>query len=367
MLSLSQIVIRRSILDRLIMTKLTFIIPVGPGHFDVYDQAVASVQAQTIPCEHIVVRDETGMGAGYARNRGLEHVESEYVSFLDADDVLDPRFAEITLGVLDEYAAQKSDERYVYTDWLGIHNEAHKAPEPCEAWTNKTFHLVTAVIPTHRVRLVGGFDEVLQGVEDADFYVRLRLSGLCGLHVNAPLVNYREGGQRSVQARLSGEETRALQYMSNRYGGFNLMGCCGSNEQNPIGPENEPSDGDVLAQALWNGNARKLGLASGRLYPRTSYPKLMYVNPKDVDAAPHQWQRVASPMQAANGVILQPEYKSSPDTPWQLAADAIFGGGQSAPQPQSPIEYKPHAAPRKKADVIAKAQEWTKIEGSDLK
>jgi hypothetical protein len=348
------------------MTHLSIIIPCGPYHSQIVTQAVASVNAQTVDCEVIVIDDMEGNGSGWARNRGLEQATGEYCTFLDADDTLDPHFAEVTLGVLAQYAAQKTDQRYVYTDWLGINNVVHTAPEPCDAWTNKTFHLVTAVIPTHAVRAIGGFDEVLQGAEDADFYVRLRLSGLCGLHIVAPLVHYREGGQRSIAARQSGDELKALQYMTNRYGGYNLMGCCGDTTQHPLTPENEPSDGDVLAQALWNGNARKMGLSTGRLYPRTSYPKLLYVSPLDIAAAPHQWKRIDAPLQAANGVVLMPEYKSNPDVPWELAAAAIFGGGMPAPQPQSPIEYKPHANTRKKGETIAKAQGWTKVEGDDL-
>ncbi len=141
------------------------------------------------------------------------------------------------------------------------------------------------------------------------------------------------------------------------------MGCCGDDTQHELKPENEPQDGDVLAQALWNGNMQRRGLSSGRLYKRTSFPKLLYVDKRDIEAAPHHWKEVVTPMQAANGVILQPQYKSTGD--WQSTANAIFGGG--TPQAvQAPIEYKPHVTGRTKAETVKKAAEWTKIEGSDL-
>ena len=168
------------------MSQLTFVIACAGYHRDIVHQAIASIQAQTVPCDHMVMYDEDGHGAGYTRNRGLDQVKTPYVAFLDADDVIDTRFAELCLGVLDHYASSHTDVRYAYTDWLGLHNVAHKAPDPCEAWTNKTFHLVTTVIPTEKARIIGGFDEQLQGAEDADFYIRLRLSGVCGLHINAP-------------------------------------------------------------------------------------------------------------------------------------------------------------------------------------
>lgn len=342
------------------MADLTFIIACGPYHTNIVHEAIASVKAQTIPCDLIVIEDTEGKGAGYARNRGLERVTSTHVAFLDADDTIAPNFAEICLGVLDQYSQSHDDPRYVYTDWLGIENVGHKAPEPCDAWTNQTFHLVTTVLPTDRVRLIGGFDEVMQ-IEDADFYVRLRLSGVCGIHVNAPLVHYREGGQRSITARASGQEDLAKLYMSNRYGGYSLMGCCGDSTPGPVGPTNEPQEGDILAQAQWSGNMQKRGLSTGRLYPRTSFPKMMYVAEADVKEAPMHWKRVNSPMQAANGVVLQPQYQSAGN--WQAMADALFGGGM--PQPQSqPIEYKPPTVGLKKGAVVAKAQEWTKVEGS---
>ena len=342
------------------MPSLTFVTPLAPYHSAYLPQVLDTIKAQTISCRHIVIPDEDMKGAGWARNRGLEQVTSEYVSFIDSDDTIDPRFAEIGLGILSQYHAQKDDPRYVYTDWIGASNATHLAPEPCDVWTNQTFHLVTTILPTAAVRRIGGFDEQMQGVEDADFYVRLRLSGVCGIHVNAPLVSYREGGQRSITARASGQEASALQYMAKRYGGLSLMGCCGDNQQHPNTPGNEPQNGDILAQALWGGNRQQMGLATGRLYPRTAAPKLLYVAEADVIAAPHHWKRVNAPIEASNGVVLMPQYQSSQTNDWQRQAEFMFGGGaqaQSQPPAQSTmVEYKPNTPGMKKADVLAKGK-----------
>lgn len=333
------------------MSELTFVVPCATHHAGVVHEAVASIQAQTLPCEFVVIHDTDAKGSGWARNRGLEQVVTDYVAFLDADDIVDPHFAEICLGVLAQVA---QPNRYVYTDWLGEHNAVRLAPEPCDAWCNGTSHLVTTVLPVDVVRAIGGFDEVMTGIEDTDFYVRLRLSGVCGIHVNAALVAYREGGQRSVAARASGQEEAAQIYMSNRYGRMNFMACCGDPAPAPVGPDNEPQPGDVLAQALWGGNRKEVGRVTRRIYPATSFPKMLYANADDVAAAPHLFRRVETSVQAPSGVVLQPQYQ--PVSNWQDVAGALFGGGQPAPQSSGPVEYKPKGAGRKKVDVIARAQ-----------
>lgn len=346
------------------MNNLTIVIPVGPYHSQISAQAIASAHAQTIPCDVIVIEDMEAKGTSWARNRGIAACDTPLIAFLDADDTLDPRFAELTVGILSHYAQSHEDVRYVYTDWIGANNEVQTCSDPCEVWTNKTFHLVTSVVPTHAARLIGGFDEAMTGVEDADFYIRLRLAGFCGLHVNAPLVHYREGGQRSITVRANGDEARALMYMTNRYGGY-TMGCCGDNTPGPTSPTNEPLEGDVLAQAQWHGNRREIGRSTGRLYPRVSFPHLVYMSPLDVDAAPHLWKRVQSPQQASSGVVLMPQYK--PEGNWQDIGAALFG--KQATQPSQPVEvrYNANVSGRSKSDVVAKAQEWTKIEGKDVK
>ncbi len=346
------------------MNNLTVIIPCAPHHADIVQEAINSVYAQTLDCELIVIYDNDRMGAGHARNRGLEQVITPLVSFLDSDDILEPDFAKITLGILEEYAQSHTDTRYVYTDWYGDQSALIKAPLPCDVWVNgpMNFHLVNAVVPTNRARAIGGFDEMMQGAEDADFYVRLRLSGVCGIHTMWPLVHYRAGGQRSIQARMNGAETAAKIYMTNRYGSYNLMGCCGDNTAGPTGPTTEPKEGDVLVQALWHGNRQERGRVTGALYTRTAFPKMLYVNEADANASPHLWKRVTSPMQASNGVVLQPAYKSNGAQAWQLSVDAMFGGGTPQPVAQ-PVLYNANISGRKKSEIVQKAQEWTKIEG----
>lgn len=139
------------------------------------------------------------------------------------------------------------------------------------------------------------------------------------------------------------------------------MGCCGDNTQNPITPGNEPQEGYILVQAQWHGNRVQRGFASGQLYPRTSYPYLMYIDPRDADVSPTLWKRHTSPQAMSNGVILQPQYK--PVQNWQDVVSAVYGGGQPVQAPSASVQYKRNVPGRSKADTLKKAQGWTKIEG----
>lgn len=323
------------------MTQLTFVIPVAGYHQDIAARAIASVEAQIIPCEIVVFADTNGRGAGFARNRGLEGVHTPYVSFLDADDELAPTFAATCLAAIQPH-------QYVYTDW-DVDGNHVQAPSPCDVWTKKTYHVVTTVMHTEDVQRIGGFDELLEGVEDSDFGVRLRLSGVCGIHVPQKLFYYGNQGQRAVVARQSGKELEALQYMTLRYGGYNFMGCCGDMPNTPATPGNEPLPGDVLVQAQWNGNRPEWGRATGRKYPRTSFPKLLYIAPEDLAASPSLWKLYSTTPVQVNGVVLQPQYQ--PNAAWQDVASAVFGGAQPQ-QMNQPVEYKPLQNPRTKGDVL---------------
>lgn len=323
------------------MTNLTFVIPVGAYHRDIAERAIASVKAQTVPCALVVIHDAQGKGAGWARNRGLEQVTTPYVSFLDADDVVMPQFAEACLGVIEP-------SKYVYTDW-DVDGQTREAPSPCDVWTKKTYHIVTTVMHTDDVLRIGGYDELLPGAEDSDFGVRLRLSGVCGIRLPFPLFAWGDQGTRSRSLRASGKEATVQAYMAERYGGYSLMGCCGDNHPTNTEPGNVPEPGDVLAQAIYQGNRRERGLASGRLYPNTGNGKLLYMDARDIEVAPHMWRRVTETKQV-NGVVLKPQYQPSQD--WQSVAQQIYGGGQASAPATSPVEYKPVVNSRTRSDVL---------------
>lgn len=264
------------------MNNLTVITPVHPEHRGKLDTCVASVLAQTVPVIHLVMIDDDLRGPGHIRNQLLDRVETTHVTFLDADDWLEPVFAEKALQAL-------RPGWYVYTDWY--QDALYKqAPPTGQAWCNGTFHLVTAVVETQVAQQVR-FDGALRGMEDTDFWIRVCMRQHCGLALHEPLVHYAKDGGRSQGLHVSGEIEQIRRLLKERYGGYR-MPCCGNQTAVSNVPVGEKQPNDVLAQAQWGGNRKEMGRATGRRYPRISYPKTTWVDPRDIAIAPNLWKEV---------------------------------------------------------------------------
>ena len=262
---------------------LTFVIPVGSYHTEAAEKAVFSCLAQSVRCNVVVVYDRDQCGAGWARNRGLEHVHTPFVSFLDADDWVTPDFAEKCLRAYD-------GRHYVYTDWV----TDRLVQAPCKAWDGRgSAHIITTLLPTVFVRHVGGFDETTQG-EDTAFYWKLTRAGLCGKRLPEALFHYGKGGKRAQALRDDPNRDAILKRAIAPYL-EKPMPCtdCGGNDlQIDVPPSGDKEADDVLAESLWMGNRQERGRATGRTYPRTGNHKKLWVDPRDIDAAPHLFARV---------------------------------------------------------------------------
>lgn len=228
--------------------------------------------------------DEGWNGAGWTRNRGIEKsAQSDFIVFLDVDDTIEPNFVERCLDVWQEGA-------YVYTDWMRG-NDVIQAPE--NPWrADGSWHVITALIPTPAVIETDGFDETVSGGEDSIFYWSLTRNGCCGIHLEEALFHYGHEGQR---AKEFVNNQQAYQYWKQtllaRF--KNQMGCCGDETPNPPDvPGNEPFEGSILVRAIWDGNRIERGIVTGRLYERAGNGKQIYVDARDVAAAPHLWRPI---------------------------------------------------------------------------
>lgn len=99
------------------MTTVSVIIPAHPARCrnGMLNEATASVWAQTRPPDalHVVI-DHAGLGAPATRQRALDHVSTDWVAFLDSDDLLLPKHLEWLLRHAEETGAD-----YVYA-WFKI-------------------------------------------------------------------------------------------------------------------------------------------------------------------------------------------------------------------------------------------------------
>lgn len=270
------------------MNIITVAIPVSHYHIDALPTALASVRAQTLPCDVAIYYDEHGKGAGYARNRLLEQIRTPLVIFLDADDLLKPTFAERT------YALYQQTGRYVYTDWDDDTGKRYSAPD-C-AWSNGSYHLITTLLPSEWVRAVGGFDEQLPAGEDSDFYTHLVTEGYCGVHLPETLVTYTHLGKRSQTWFKSEQFARVKHQIEERYRG-KRMGCCDGQPLSPIAPEGER----VLIMPTWGlGTRTVIGQATGTHYGRldASTPPVL-MDRRDAALRPDLYRVIEPPKAAA--------------------------------------------------------------------
>lgn len=227
-----------------------------------------------MPTAHVVVHDPHGRGPGWARNHGLAQVQTPFVTFLDADDWIEPTFAETMLAAFDAMQGRF----YLYSDWRYEGGQIERAPD-C-AWVNGTNHVVTTLIPTAWAREIGGFDEGMPGGEDVDFYLKLAARGHCGRRVPVPLFVYGKLGARSKAWRASGGEVDAQVRWTQTYGG-QIMGCCGS-EVAPSVKVDGRQAGDVLARPTWYGHRKVISSLTGRNYGRIDGNNLVWIDPRDV-------------------------------------------------------------------------------------
>lgn len=84
------------------MTKFSIIIP-HRGSETLLNRCVASIPKRD-DVETIVIIDEEGRGAGWARNKGLVQAIGDYIIFADSDDFFHPCFNELLYKLKDETA-----------------------------------------------------------------------------------------------------------------------------------------------------------------------------------------------------------------------------------------------------------------------
>jgi glycosyltransferase involved in cell wall biosynthesis len=284
---------------------VSVIIPVGPAHRDTLIDAIDSVAAQAERHWELVVVNDSGKpmdlspwpfikyvdtgggrGAGYARNVGTERATAPLITYLDADDVLQPMFL---ADCLDAYGTHG---RWVYTDLYLLHEDGQIETYEVDDWSipklwRSGLAAVTCLYEKRMWAAVGGFDEDLAGREDWDFHLRLARAGFCGVHLPIPGFTYRHAtGLRRREGQFK-EEIRILQ---ERYSQEELaMACksCGGSRraQRPRQfAESKEERGDVPLEYIAQTPPRSYRGRTGRIYRvDAKRNKRIMAHPSDVE------------------------------------------------------------------------------------
>ena len=224
--------------------RVSVVIPVWDSPYvDTLPDAVESVRRQdpdvpvvvvdnasTQPLPHLdrvtVLRTATRVSEGSARNLGLDHVETEYVVFLDADDLL----IDGSLAYLEREIERDPETAVCATSMIeGRTDERHRAPRRlayplsrlrrCFALANAVWSLYpsqgSAILRTAQVRAAGGYANS-DVSEDWALRGPLAFRGRIALRDRPALVYRRHLSRRPPEARSSGELAGAARRVLDR-------------------------------------------------------------------------------------------------------------------------------------------------------
>jgi glycosyltransferase involved in cell wall biosynthesis len=181
-------------------------------------ETVESIRRQTQPCELILVDDgstdadtlevlasldtvgvrvirQKNSGPGSARNTGIRATRATYILPVDADDLIEPDYAEQAVDVLE----RRPDVGVVYcrADRFGDAQGTWELP-PFDSASMAVDNIVFATAMFRRAdwALVGGYDEALRrGGEDWDFWLSLIELGREVVQLPDILFHYRIHGE----------------------------------------------------------------------------------------------------------------------------------------------------------------------------
>lgn len=177
------------------LVDLTVVTPTIPGRERLLGECTASVGVLGLP--HLIERDEARDGPAAIRNRLLEQVATEWVVFLDDDDLLLPNYVD---AVTPHLAAAD----VVYTGWhlTGGGDGPFPIPfDPDRLADGDNFIPVTACARTAMVRAVGGFPT---DVREEDHALWRAMLAVGARFAYAPVIAWRyrrQAGSRSEANR----------------------------------------------------------------------------------------------------------------------------------------------------------------------
>lgn len=177
---------------------ITVVIPTIPPRHQQFLRALDSVSQQTLGAAAVVIETDTGrLGAAKARNRALKSVTTEWVAFLDDDDVMYPNH----LKLCARYATlQNLDVVYPGYDCDDDPVNCFGIPFDASLLRGRNFIPVTVLARTELVRAAGGFqphpDEHGDPCEDWGLWLAMLDQGAKFGHLPVKTWRWNLGGTR---------------------------------------------------------------------------------------------------------------------------------------------------------------------------
>jgi len=163
---------------------------------------------------HLVIHREN-KGIGVSRQDGVEYAKSDYIAFLSADDVYDPRFLELSSQKLSEKNGTFTDY-YCWSYLLKNPLEIFKAPLSISqedfrsdvikwALQKNMFVMFSAIVMPKSWFEKIGFEPELRHGEDLIFLLDTIIQKFEWLHIPQPLVYYRIHPQQGTRTQNKDE------------------------------------------------------------------------------------------------------------------------------------------------------------------
>jgi glycosyltransferase involved in cell wall biosynthesis len=146
----------------------------------------------------IIFLDQKNGHLANARNNGVKASSGEFFLPLDADDKIDATMLEKCLNVIEN--DEKLGFIYTYTKLFGDNNEIiARAEYNFYDLLQMNYIVATSLIRKQAWEKIGGYDENMKnGYEDWEFYIRLGKNGWFGKLLKEPLFCYRKHGESMV-------------------------------------------------------------------------------------------------------------------------------------------------------------------------